>query len=260
MLARKVPPTPSLWLEQAQAALKDGRREDALGLLLRYVEVDERNEQVWLLLSELVPGLQDKIVALENVVTLNPANLTARNRLARIRHAEGSLLEQGKLYEEMGDLDMAIHVYLQAKMQAGSLAERLETRYRLSGAQLHQEVPDYKIIGPRLSWLRLAVGPFLLYASLLLVEGGFNPFAVSPLLCLGSLGVLCGAAVLVLTRSVPTLLIWYAWWEKQGPGDERLARGFVEFLGIVFLLAPFTLLLWDAWQRLQASAPALFER
>ncbi len=260
MLARKVPPNPRLWLEQAHTALKEGRKEAALGLLLRYVEVDERNEQVWMMLSELAPGFQDKIVALENALTINPANVAVQGRLDRLRHASNSLLEQGKLYEEQGDQDMAIHAYLQAKMQASSLAERLEARYRLSAAQLHQEVPDYKIVGPGLNWLRLSIGPFLLYGSLLLVQGGFNPFAVSPILCLGSLAVIFGAAALVLTRSIPTILLWYTWWKDQGQWEEGATRNLLGLLGLILLLAPFALLLWDAWQRLQASDPNLFIR
>jgi hypothetical protein len=243
-------PQPGVLLEQAEAALKAGQRQEALSLLLRYVEVDERSERAWTLLSELVPDLPDKVTALENVLTLNPANLAMQQRLDRLRRADGNDLAQGKLYEEMGDLDMAIHAYIQAGLQARTPAQKLEARYRLNAAQIHQQVPDYQIVGPRANWARLVVGPLAFYGCLLLVQGGFNPFAVSPVLCLGSLGVLLGAAALVLTRSMPTEMLWIAWLANKNQQDEAVVRHLAETVGVVLFLAPFILLFWDAWQRL----------
>lgn len=66
------------WLVEGIAQAKAGQRERARELLLRVVERDERNAQAWLWLSGVVDSDEDRRVALENVLTLDPQNATAR--------------------------------------------------------------------------------------------------------------------------------------------------------------------------------------
>ena len=74
-------PDTSDLLQQGIALAKAGRREEARDILLRVVEQDERNESAWLWLSGLVDSDDDKAVALENVLTLNPGNEWAKRGL-----------------------------------------------------------------------------------------------------------------------------------------------------------------------------------
>ena len=75
-------------LEQTlQAGLAAIRRRDlSLGraLLLQVVEKDDQQELAWLWLSVAVGDPVDKKIALENVLTINPANPVAQKRLARL--------------------------------------------------------------------------------------------------------------------------------------------------------------------------------
>jgi len=66
------------WLAQGIARAKAGQREQARELLLRVVERDERNVQAWLWLSGVVDRIEDRRVALENVLTLEPQNALAQ--------------------------------------------------------------------------------------------------------------------------------------------------------------------------------------
>jgi Flp pilus assembly protein TadD len=68
-------------LEQGIALAKAGRREEARGVLLKVIEQDEQNESAWLWLSGVVDSEDDKVVALENVLTLNPNNEWAKRGL-----------------------------------------------------------------------------------------------------------------------------------------------------------------------------------
>ena len=68
-------------LQQGIALAKAGRREEARNILLQVVEQDERNESAWLWLSGVVDSDDDKAVALENVLTLNPNNEWAKRGL-----------------------------------------------------------------------------------------------------------------------------------------------------------------------------------
>ena len=66
------------WLAEGIARAKAGEGERARDLLLRVVERDERNAQAWLWLSGVVESLEDRRVALENVLAIEPENALAR--------------------------------------------------------------------------------------------------------------------------------------------------------------------------------------
>jgi Flp pilus assembly protein TadD len=68
-------------LQQGIAYAKAGQREEARGILLQVVELDEQNESAWLWLSGVVDSDDDKTVALENVLALNPNNEWAKRGL-----------------------------------------------------------------------------------------------------------------------------------------------------------------------------------
>lgn len=72
-------------LQKAIQAYKNGHRGEARTLLLKYIEEDQHNELAWLLLSNLVPDLEDRIVALENALTLNPNNAKATSQLWKLK-------------------------------------------------------------------------------------------------------------------------------------------------------------------------------
>lgn len=71
-------------LEQAMVAARAGRKAEARQLLERVLEADERNEQAWLWMSGVVDDDAERIICLENVLTINPYNETARKGLAAL--------------------------------------------------------------------------------------------------------------------------------------------------------------------------------
>lgn len=72
-------------LNQAISAAQAGRREEAHQLLEAVLAMDERNEQAWLWLSSVVDNEEERIICLENVLTINPDNQTARDRLTALQ-------------------------------------------------------------------------------------------------------------------------------------------------------------------------------
>jgi len=74
-------PDTSDLLQQGIAYAKAGHREETRDILLQVVELDEQNESAWLWLSGVVDSDDDKAVALENVLALNPNNEWARRGL-----------------------------------------------------------------------------------------------------------------------------------------------------------------------------------
>jgi tetratricopeptide (TPR) repeat protein len=78
----------SEWLRNGVTAAKAGRRAEARELLMRVIEADEHNEQAWLWLSGVVDTDEDRLICLENVLTLNPDNVQARAGLRWLQERE----------------------------------------------------------------------------------------------------------------------------------------------------------------------------
>lgn len=77
-------------LQQAVNAANAGRKEEARRLLEGLLDVDERNEQAWLWLSSVIDEDEDRIICLENVLTINPRNEAARKGLAALGAGPGT--------------------------------------------------------------------------------------------------------------------------------------------------------------------------
>ena len=115
--------------QQVQRAIqiaRAGRRAEALDLLLQVVEADPHNETAWMWLSGLVESLEDRIIACENVLTINPANGKVRAYLAELQRQQTDLLarknleesaglfEQARTCAESNDIDAALQLAVQA--------------------------------------------------------------------------------------------------------------------------------------------------
>ena len=83
---REIVNNPNLF-ESGIAAAQSGDREKARDLLLRVVEENPHHEDAWVWLCDLVDEPEDRIIALENVLTINPDNDEARVLLETLRSA-----------------------------------------------------------------------------------------------------------------------------------------------------------------------------
>ena len=113
-------------VRQAIQAARAGRRTEARDLLLEVVESDPRNEMAWMWLSGLVDTLEDRVIACENVLTINPANEKVRAYLSELqrqqqallakKNVEGAveLLHQARGCAERNDIDSALRFARQA--------------------------------------------------------------------------------------------------------------------------------------------------
>lgn len=71
-------------LQQGIAALKAGQRDEARERLTAVISADEQNEKAWLWLSGAVDSNDDRRICLENVLTINPNNATAKRGLTKL--------------------------------------------------------------------------------------------------------------------------------------------------------------------------------
>src|SRR5512138_3913239 len=113
-------------LQKAIQAARAGRRIEARDLLLELVEMEPHNEMAWMWLSGLVDSLEDRIIACENVLTINPGNEKVRSYLTGLQRQYGSiqpakqsdealsLFDQAKACAEQKDRDRALQLARQA--------------------------------------------------------------------------------------------------------------------------------------------------
>lgn len=83
----------SIEIQTAIQAARAGRKAEARALLIQIVEIDPQNEMAWMWLSGLVESLEDRIIACENVLTINPANQKVRAYLEELQRQQKSWLE-----------------------------------------------------------------------------------------------------------------------------------------------------------------------
>jgi tetratricopeptide (TPR) repeat protein len=95
-------------VQRAIQSARAGRRTEARNLLLDVVESDPHNETAWMWLSGLVDSLEDRIIACENVLTINPANERVRTYLAQLQHQQEMSLSRKSIED-------ATELYQQAK-------------------------------------------------------------------------------------------------------------------------------------------------
>ena len=81
-------------LQRAIQAARAGRKVEARDLLIQIVETDPGNEMAWVWLSGLVDSLEDRIIACENALTLNPANQKVRSYLEELQRRQKSTVEK----------------------------------------------------------------------------------------------------------------------------------------------------------------------
>jgi tetratricopeptide (TPR) repeat protein len=116
----------SIDLQTAIEAARAGRKGEARDLLIQIVQIDPHNETAWIWLSGLVDSLEDRIIACENVLTINPANQKVWAYLEELQRQQKALLEnknsaeaidlfaQAKEHAEQNDIATAIRLAEQA--------------------------------------------------------------------------------------------------------------------------------------------------
>ncbi|MEJ2148571.1 MAG: Yip1 family protein [Chloroflexota bacterium] len=78
------PPDLDQLFKEAVEAIRAGDKAAGRAKMMRVVQQDEMNEQAWLWLSSVVETDKERVIALENALTVNPDNDKARRMLEKI--------------------------------------------------------------------------------------------------------------------------------------------------------------------------------
>lgn len=235
-------------LAEAVALAANGNFQAARNALIKLANENQSQIETWLLLSLLVDNIEDKIIALENVLQLKPHHADAQKLLKRRLQGEGDKLTQGRLFEKKQDWKNAIMAYETAVIISPIENEKKIAISRLEALnQLYSPITE---TSPTLTLLRLAAGPPLLYGLLLFIHTGMHiPWSS----CLSGLTVLLGTILAVTVRHTDQ----QPYWQKIPPIIAQ-NRVVLVVIGLLIILIPFILLMMNSLNRLalyRASFP-----
>lgn len=251
--------------------------------MLRVVENEPRNEMAWMWLTGLVDDLEDKIIACENVLTINPANVKVRAYLDRLLQQRPAQTGQPIGAASLGAPSPAVSLPRQTRSKPakapdlltqaeqleydGKLGEAIQTYERLAARTRDSREFDHiyrqivrleglqqekiRFVPPASSIRRMTLTWPLLYASFAFVQIGLNPIAhLSFFLWLGLPCVALGSFMLAVSEVRSRHVIWQKLFLEQGSGSG-FARSVLALAGWVFIIVPFALMLLNSLARLQ---------
>jgi tetratricopeptide (TPR) repeat protein len=235
---------------RARELVKTKKRSEALDLVRSLAQTGEVNADVWRLLAELTPEMEERLPALEKLLALVPGDANARQEFERLRHFKNNPLELAAIYEEQGNIEKAIETYSIASLRSASKSEQNSIYWKTVRLEnLRQEKIAH--ISPFVSIARLTAGPPLLYFMLLLLHMGFNLIANSdPLLWFGFFWVLLGGFMIALASVRSHHRLWSLIFKDAGSGGTPTARFFMAAAGWILVALPFMLLFLMAYNRL----------
>ena len=250
---------------------------------MRVVEAEPQNEMAWMWLTGLVDDLEDKIIACENVLTINPNNKKVGAYLESLLQQKAAIAHQvvsEPRFDGKPPMAAALGVTTQKPDRPADLmskAEQLEYEgkikealqaYELLAAKtrdsrefdhiyrqivrleaLQQE--QIRFVPPTTSILRMTFTWPLLYASFALIQIGLNPIGhLSILIWLGLPCVAFGSFMLAVSEVRSRHMIWEKFFLEEGSGSS-FARAVLAVAGWIFIIVPFALMFMNSLARLQ---------
>lgn len=272
-------------LRQAVDAARAGRRTEARDLFIQVVDSEPRNEIAWMWLTGLVDDLEDKIIACENVLAINPANEKVKAYLQRLLpqrevpkpeplNSVGGTdagyippvpkvaatpapavkktdpLLHAELLEHEGKLDEALKAYEVLAARANN-TQAFDHIYRQITRLEALKKENIQFVAPSSTVLRMTFTWPLLYLGFALMQMGLNPIAnFSLLLWLGLPIVAAGSFLLALSEVRVRHVIWQKVFQEDGMGSG-FARVALAAMGWVLVILPFALMLLGSLARLR---------
>ena len=267
-------------LAQAVELARAGKKDAARDAFLRVVNEDPRNELAWMWLAGLVESLDDKIIACENVLTINPFNEKARNYLKDLKRRKASdlkvqmpeekkvnkkefvrdnPLEEAKYLEQEGNFEQALMIYKVEAAKAENPVVFNDIYKKIIQIEDFQ-AEKIRYVSPQKTIVRLSFSWPLLYLSLALVQVGLNPVNhLTSYLWFAFPWVVLGSYLIAVAEVRSRHMIWKRLFLEDGDGTS-FARTAVGVAGWMMVLIPHLLIVVDSLNRLSAFEipPRLF--
>lgn len=242
---------------EAVEAYKNGRSHRAREILTHLVQGQPDHEKAWLGLSRVSMKEEEKIVALEIALSLNPNNPKAQAYLQKLKLNHEDKLALGLAYENFGQYGRAQAAYQYAAKNGLSSTDRhIARKHYLAIKEKidhHKEVVSnqkpIKVTSANETLIRLALGPLIIYLMVMFIHGGLNPLKIPFLLYIGIFGIVVGSLLTVGTANTPHHPIWQKILGPEGITDTS-SRAIMTALGLLLIFIPFGIVLVSGLNRI----------
>lgn len=273
-------------VRHAIEAARAGRKIEARDMLLKVVEADPYNEMAWIWLAGLVDSLEDRIIACENALTVNPSNEKVKAYLSQLRQKQSmeeeklppipavkkvevpikesaqstpvrqdTVIKEDPLHiaarlEQEGKYNEALDIY---RIQAGKVKDsvKFDEIYKQIARIENLQKEKIRYISPGLTILRLTFTWPLVYFIFVLLHDGFNPIAHPTwALWLGLPVVIAGSFLLAVSEIRSHHTIWKKLFGDDGDGSS-LTRLVAAVMGWALIIFPHAFLVLNALLRLR---------
>jgi tetratricopeptide (TPR) repeat protein len=235
---------------RARELVKAKKYDEALELARSLAHAGEVHEDLWRLLVELSPDMDERLSALGHLLELVPGDVSARREFERLQHFKNNPLELAEVYEEQGNIEKAIEAYGVAALKTRSKSEQNHIYWKAVRLEnLRQEKIAH--ISPAVSIARLTAGPPLLYFILLLIHVGMNPVANPDFLSwIGFFWTLLGGFLIAVASVKSHSRLWSLLFKDSGSGGTPAARFLMAAAGWILVSLPFALIFYLAFIRM----------
>ncbi|MBI5952135.1 MAG: hypothetical protein HY865_10785 [Chloroflexi bacterium] len=242
---------------QARELVKAGRSAEALEMARFLSREGESIADVWRLLAELSPDIDEQLSALEKLLALTPGDAKSRQEFERLQHFKKNPLDLAEMYEEQGNIEKAIQAYGIAALQVKSKSEQNNIYWKTVRLEnLRQEQIAH--ISPTVSIARLTAGPPLLYFMLLFIHVGLNPVANPDFIAwFGFFWTMLGGFMIALASVRSHHRLWTLIFKNAGSRGTPAARLSMSAAGWILVILPFVFLFLTAFDRLMLYLASL---
>lgn len=264
-------------LRQGVEAARAGRKLEARKIFMQAVEIDPQNELAWMWLSGLMDDLEDRIIACENVLTINPANEKVRAYLdslfmqkemrARDEAPEKQAVQKEAGIQSQGNANQPVSLALAEQLEDdGKIKDAIKiyellavrTKDRTTFDHIYKQISrleglqaeKIQYVAPDTSLLRMSFTWTLVYVSFVFIQVGLRPFAHLSLLWLGLPFVAVGNFLLSLSEVRIKHAVWQKVFLEDGTGSA-FARVVLAVTGWVLIILPFGFMLLSSLFRLR---------
>jgi len=237
-------------VSRARDLVKAKKRGEALELIRSLAQAGEVNADVWRLLADLSPEMEERLPALEKLLEVTPGDVQTRQEFARLQHFKNNPLDLAAMYEEQGNIEKAIETYGIAALKSKSKSEQNSIYWKTVRLE-NMRYEKIAHVAPAISIARLTGGPPLLYFMLLLMHEGLNPITNSdPLPWFGFFWVLLGGFMIAIASVRSRHRLWSLIFKDISSGGTPTARFFMAAAGWILVSLPFVFLFLMAYNRL----------
>jgi len=219
----------------------DKGRQQLASFLRRYSD----HEAGWWLIVQHADSQTNLLIGLDHLLRLNPRHPEAPKMLDSIKPTREEFLQMGRLYERLERWETAVRYYKRT-LKSPNNADRLLAQKRLPHVEEQLKLSKIKFTSPTATVLRLAAGPTILYAMLVLIQAGLKPTQASPLLCLGNLAFLGGMLLFSGLTHAPE----HPWLQQLREAAVFPNNTFLRLVSLLLILLPILLLILLAVTRL----------